>query len=84
MIFKQRFSAVEEYIQQAQREFATRGFAVCPLNRFQLSTCHLLGVKPDYLWGIGCDVAAGVPFDRAFAIALQRQKDDENAAREEI
>ncbi len=53
------------YIATAQREFATYGFVGCPLTEDQLKHLYKLNVKLDRIYGIGCDVNAGIPFEEA-------------------
>ena len=53
------------YIATAQREFATYGFVGCPLTEDQLQHLYKLNVKLDRIYGIGCDVNAGIPFEEA-------------------
>ena len=53
------------YIATAQREFATYGFVGCPLTEDQLKHLYKLNVKLDRIYGIGCDVNSGIPFEEA-------------------
>ena len=53
------------YIATALREFATYGFVGCPLTEDQLKHLYKLNVKLDRIYGIGCDVNAGIPFEEA-------------------
>jgi hypothetical protein len=61
---------VKWYIATAQREFATYGFVGCPLTEEQLAHLYKLNIKLDKVYGIGCDVNAGVSFDRAVEVSL--------------
>ena len=56
------------YIATAQRDFARYGFVSCPLTEEQLARLYRLNVKLDQVYGIGCDVNAGVDFDRAVEV----------------
>jgi hypothetical protein len=43
---------------EMQREFATRGFADCPLNIGQMYKIYRAGLSCQDLIGIGCDMYA--------------------------
>lgn len=53
------------YIATAQREFAKFGFVGCPLTEEQLADLYRRNVSLDHVYGIGCDVNAGVDFEVA-------------------
>lgn len=60
------------YIATAQRDFAKYGFIGCPLTEDQLAHLYKLNIKLDQVYGIGCDVNAGIPFEEALFIAEMR------------
>lgn len=62
------------YIRTVKHDFAYYGFPVCPLDDAQLEALYRANVKVDEAYGIGCDVNAGVPFERALGIFLAQKE----------
>ena len=58
---------MEWFIDKAKREFAKYGFIVCPLTTEQLQYAWKYNVNLTGVYGLGCDVNAGVPFKRAMS-----------------
>lgn len=48
------------------------GFVTCPLTEAQFVRAKGLSLTVDDLYGLGCDVNAGVPFTRALGAAIGR------------
>ena len=56
---------VADYIKAAQTEFAAYGFTKIPLTESDLRLMFDLGVPAHLVYGIGCDVNAGVTLGTA-------------------
>ena len=56
-----------------QRIMAMYGFVTCPLSEPQYVTAQAKGIGADEMYGLGCDVNAGIPFKRALSIVLSRR-----------
>lgn len=55
-----------------QKMMAHYGFVRCPLTWDQFMTARLKGASDTALWGIGCDVNAGVELHRAIEVNKDR------------
>lgn len=55
-----------------QAYMAKYGFVPCPLTEDQFNDAHMKGATDDDMFGIGCDVNAGVDFNVAVKINTQR------------
>lgn len=62
---------INEQVNEVRREFAKYGFISCPLYHDEIQTLLDAGLDNDAIWGIGCDVAAGISFHRAYAITKE-------------
>ena len=64
-----------DYITDAQKEFAKYGFITCPLTPENLSDLYHANIDQNTVYGIGCDVNAGVTFLNAVLANLTQQKE---------
>ena len=53
---------MDDYITDAQKEFAKYGFIACPLTPEDLRELYHANIDQNTAYGIGCDVNAGVTF----------------------
>lgn len=52
-------------MEHQRNEFLRYGFSPCPLSDEQLCELERRQINPDFIYGIGCDVNAGVDFEVA-------------------
>lgn len=52
---------------------ARYGFTSCPVSKYEYEACQLLGLTQDQIYGVACDVNAGLTFQRALACNSGRQ-----------
>ena len=55
-------------MEHQRNELLRYGFSPCPLTDEQLADLERRNVNPDFIYGIGCDVNAGVDFEVAVLI----------------
>lgn len=55
-----------------QKMMAHYGFIRCPLTEEEFNHAVAMGATDAALWGIGCDMAAGVELDRAIEVNKSR------------
>lgn len=58
------------FIEHHKQEFAKYGFVDCPLTTNELVCLWMLDADNDAVYGVGCDVNAGIDFDRAVEVNL--------------
>lgn len=58
------------YMEAIKSEFTQYGFPNCPLSDSQIETLETRGVCLNTAYGIGCDVNAGIAFQRAMTINM--------------
>ena len=54
-----------DFIEAMQTEFAKYGFTHQPLSLLQLGVCYAAGLCTNVTYHVGCDVNAGLSFERA-------------------
>lgn len=52
-------------MEHQRNEFLRYGFSPCPLSDDQFVELERRGISPEFIYGIGCDVNAGVDFEVA-------------------
>lgn len=64
---------LKEYGAELREKFAQFGFLTSPLSPAQIIRCKVGGLELNEAFGVGCDVAAGFPFDDSVSLTYAQR-----------
>lgn len=71
--FKKKGDDMKWYIRTIKSDFARYGFVTCPLSDSELERLYRANIKVDEVYGIGCDVNAGIAFEKAVYVNCEKE-----------